>query len=125
MTAARLVAIGIIFLGSAVGWFILGGTVVNRTGESDAALAAEVARLWGGRHVQIAPTAHVEVPRVVVEELPPAFAGGPARRVEKTVVDRFPAPASSSRVTVALDLDQRRKGLLWYDTYGVAFDGEY
>src|SRR5687768_17553770 len=83
MTAARLVAIGIIFLGSAVAWFILGGTVVNRTGESDAALAAEVARLWGGRHVQIAPTAHVEVPRVVVEELPPAFAGGPARRVEK------------------------------------------
>jgi len=125
MTAARLVAIGIIYLGCAVAWFILGGTVVSRTGESDAALATEVARLWGGRHTQIAPAAHVEVPRVVVEELPPTVAGGPVRRVEKTVVDRFAAPASSSKVVVTLGLDHRRKGLLWYDTYSVAFDGEY
>jgi hypothetical protein len=125
MTAARLVAIGIIYLGSAIAWFILGGSVVSRTGESDAHLAAEVARLWGGRHTQIAPTARVEVPRVVVEELPPTVAGGPVRRVEKTVVDGVAAPATASRVGVALDLDQRRKGLLWYDTYGVAFSGEY
>src|SRR5687768_15210258 len=103
MTAARLVAIGIIFLGSALAWFILGGTVVGRTGESDAALATEVARLWGGRHTQIAPAAHVEVPRLVVEELPPNVVGGPVRRVEKTVIDRVPAPASSSRIAVALD----------------------
>ena len=125
MTAARLVAIGIIFLASAVAWFILGGTVVSRTGESDAALATEVARLWGGRHTQIAPAAHVEVPRVVVEELPPIVAGGAVRRVEKTVIDRVPAPATSGKVDVELDLDHKRKGLLWYDTYAVAFKGEY
>src|SRR5688500_16985718 len=125
MTAARLVAIGIIFLGSALAWFILGGTVVGRTGESDAALATEVARLWGGRHTQIAPAAHVEVPRLVVEELPPIVAGGPVRRVEKTVIDRVPAPATSGKVDVAIDLDHKRKGLLWYDTYGVTFAGEY
>jgi hypothetical protein len=125
MTAARLIAIGAIYLASAIAWFILGGTVVNRTGESDQRIAADVARLWGGRHNQIAPTAWVEVPRVVVEELPPLVLGGPLRRVEKTVVDRSPAPAASSRVDVTLDLDHRRKGLLWYDTYGVAFVGEY
>src|SRR5688500_176278 len=111
MNAARLVAIGVIYAGCAVAWFILGGTVVSRTGESDQQLAAEVARLWGGRHTQIAPSAWVEVPRTVVEELPPSVVGGPLRRVEKTVVDRVAAPASSSRVDVALDLDQRRKGL--------------
>ena len=125
MTAARLVAIGIIYAGCAVAWFILGGTVVSRTGESDQKIAAEVARLWGGRHTQIAPSAWAEVPRVVVEELPPIVAGGPLRRMEKTVFDRAAAPASSSRVEVTLDLDQRRRGLLWYDTYGVAFAGEY
>ena len=125
MTAARLVAIGVIYAGCAVAWFVLGGTVVSRTGESDQRIATEVARLWGGRHTQTAPSAWVEVPRVVVEELPPNVAGGPVRRMEKTVVDRDAAPASSSRVEVALDLDQRRKGLLWYDTYGVAFAGEY
>src|SRR5688500_19878919 len=102
MTAARLVAIGIIYLGCAMAWFILGATVVSRTGESDASLAAEVERLWGGRHTQIAPTAHVEVPRLVVEELPPTVAGDAVRRVEKTVVDRVAAPASAGRVAVAL-----------------------
>ena len=126
MTAARLVAIGIIYLGCAMAWFILGGTVVSRSGESDAALAAEVARLWGGRHTQIAPTAWVEVPRVVVEELPPTVARGPAAaRGEdggRPRRRRRPRPAAW---TSTLDLDQRRKGLLWYDTYGVAFDGEY
>jgi hypothetical protein len=125
MTAARLFAIGVIYIGCAIAWFILGGTVVNRSGESDTALAAEVKRLWGGRHVQIAPTAIVERPRVVVEELPPTVVGDPARRIEKTVIDRVAAPAASSRVQVALDLDQRRKGLLWYDTYGVQYAGEY
>lgn len=126
MTVARLVAIGIIFLGCALAWFILGGSVVSRTGESDAHLASEVARLWGGRHVQIAPSAVVEVPRVVTEDVPVAVGNQTVlRRVEKTVIDRLPTPASSSRIDVGLDLDQRRKGLLWYDTYGVAFAGEY
>jgi hypothetical protein len=125
MTTARLFAIGLIYVGCAVAWFILGGTVVSRTGESDASLAAEVSRLWGGRHNQIAPIAYVEVPRIVIEDLPPAVAGGPVRRVEKTVIDRVPSPAESSRVSVALALDQRRKGLLWYDTYGVEYAGEY
>ena len=125
MTVARLVAIGIIYLGCAIAWFILGGTVVSRSGESDQRIASEVALLWGGRHTQIAPSAWVEVPRVVVEELPPIVTGGPLRRVQKTIVDRVATPASSSRVEVGLDLDQRRKGLLWYDTYGVTFAGEY
>ena len=39
------------------------------------------------------------------------------------MVDRVPVPLDASRVRVDLKLDQRRKGLLWYDTYGVAFVG--
>jgi len=34
-------------------------------------------------------------------------------------------PVESSRIDVALDLDYRQKGLLWYSTYKVAFAGLY
>src|ERR1043165_1192301 len=40
-----------------------------------------------------------------------------------TVTDNL--PLESSRLDVALDLDYRQKGLLWYSTYKVAFDGLY
>ena len=38
-------------------------------------------------------------------------------------IDCVPVALASSRLRVDLDLDQRRKGLLWYDTYGVTFSG--
>jgi hypothetical protein len=41
------------------------------------------------------------------------------------VIDGVPFPAASSRVRVDLGLDHRRKGLLWYDTYTVAFEADY
>ena len=124
MTPARLVAIVVIFFGSAVGWSVLGGTIVSRTGESDERLAREVARLWGGRHVQVAPAAVVERPRRVREEVKDAQ-GVKTGEVEKTVVEEAPVPLDSSRVDVSLSLDQRRKGLLWYDTYGVSLTARY
>jgi hypothetical protein len=45
--------------------------------------------------------------------------------VTKTVVDWAPAPLASTRANVALDLEHRQKGLLWYDTYEVRFQGTY
>ena len=47
------------------------------------------------------------------------------REVSKTVVDRVAVPLDASAVRVDLALDQRRKGLLWYATYGVTFAGTY
>src|SRR6185369_4023294 len=90
---------------------------------SDQRLAREVEQIWGGTHRQVAPTAWYERSRRVTE---PADRDKPdAGTVAKTVVDRLPIPIVSSRVDAALDLDQRRKGLLWYDTYGIAFSGRY
>ena len=66
MTPARLLAIGFIYCCTAVAWSVLGGTIVGRTGESDSRLAEEVTRLWGGRHNQVAPTARLQRPRVVL-----------------------------------------------------------
>jgi len=76
MTTPRLLAIGFIFLCTAVAWSILGSTVVGRTGQMDGRLSQEVARLWGGQHVQVAPQASVRRPREVEEEISgswPAF----------------------------------------------------
>jgi hypothetical protein len=127
MTAARLAAIGFIFLCTAVAWSILGTTVVGRTGEMDGRLSQEVAQLWGGRHVQVAPQAFVLRPREVQEAVKEddGRGGTVVRRVTRTVFDEVPFPAASSRVRVGLGLQHRRKGLLWYDTYNVDFQGDY
>ena len=62
-----LAAIVFIYLTVAVAWFSLGASVTARSGESDARLSKEVAQLWGGRHVQLAPDAWYEVERLVTE----------------------------------------------------------
>jgi hypothetical protein len=127
MTAARLVAIGFIYLCAALAWSILGGTVVARTGESDARLAQEVAQLWGGRHEQGAPQARYEIVREVREEVQGRDEQGRATTTTRRshVVDVYPVALDSSRVTAELTVDHRRKGLLWYPTYAVAFRGVY
>ncbi len=127
MTTARLLAIGFIFLCTAAAWSILGTTVVGRTGQMDGRLSQEVAQLWGGQHVQVAPQARLRRPRQVEEEVREQDDRGRAavRTVKRTVIDDSPIPAASSRVGVDLGLDHRRKGLLWYDTYTVAFEGGY
>lgn len=127
MTASRLIAILFIFACASIAWFVLGTSVVVRTGASDQTLAAEVGRLWGGQHLQVAPTASVERPREVQQTVQEKDEKGnlATRLVTRTEIDRVPVPFSSSRVSVDLKLDQRRKGLLWYDTYGVGFNATY
>ena len=127
MTAPRLAAILFIFLSAAVAWFTLGGTLVSRSGESDSRLQAEVESLWGGPHRQVAPSARILRPRLVPRQIVEKDAKGQeVRRTEtETVVDEIPVLLGSSRIDVKLALDQRQKGLLWYDTYGVVFRGEY
>jgi hypothetical protein len=127
LSPARLLCIGFIYACAAVAWFTLGASVVNRTGESDQQLTQEVTRLWGGRHHQLAPVASFERLRTVVEETSEKDAQGrvSVRRTTKTVTDTVPLPLTATRIDVVLDLDHRRKGLLWYDTYAVAFAGHY
>jgi inner membrane protein involved in colicin E2 resistance len=124
MTPARLIAIGFIYCCCAVAWSVLGGTIVSRTGESDSRLAQEVAQLWGGRHNQVAPTARVDRPRVVVEDVKDNR-GLKIGEIKKTVIDEIPVALDSSRINASLALDHRRKGLLWYATYAVDFKATY
>ena len=127
MTAARLLAIGLIYLCTAVAWSTLGASVVSRTGEFDGRLSKEVAQLWGGRHNQVAPLTTVTRPRQVTETVQDNDGTGRLvqRKITKTVEDHIPVPLRASRVTVGLALEHRQKGLLWYDTYTVDFSGRY
>ena len=108
MLSARYLA-GIFFVlaAAAVGWFILGATLVVRTEASDAAQRESLGALWGSALDQDAPSFET----VVYRGMKPQATYG--------------VETSSSRVDVRLALDLRRKGLLWYNTYAVAFAGTY
>jgi hypothetical protein len=95
----RILAIAAILGCTSIAWFILGGTIVSRTQASGVRLNSGVVSTWG------APQ----------EQRPPV-----AREKSGSVL-----PAASSRVNVALNLEHRQKGLLWYSTYVVDFVGSY
>lgn len=127
MTTLRLLAIGLIVFLATFAWFVLGASVTSRSGEFDRRLATEVAQLWGGPHRQVAPSAFVERERQVKEKVQEQTASGRTITSEltRTVIDRDAVPLASTGVDVDLRLEYRQKGLLWYDTYTVSFNGRY
>ena len=127
MTFRRLAAIALIFLGTSVGWTVLGSSLVARSGEFDSRLGREVQLLWGGPHRQIAPDAWILRPGVdtQVEETRDQEGRVLRTQVSKTVFRKVPVVLDSTRATVDLDLEHRRKGLVWYATYTVTFKGTF
>ena len=118
----RIAAITLILGCTSLAWFILGGTIDSRTNESDEKLRSGVASIWGSPQEQAPPTAsydHMEQEKVETET-----DGHKTTRIQnRTVTILF--PADSSRINVDLKLEHRQKGLLWYSTYTVDFDGGY
>jgi hypothetical protein len=105
MTLTRLLAIGGIIVCTAVGWFILGTSVLVRSGVSVNRCAPEVTGGWGPRMTQPHPTMYYNSP---------GSANG-----------RHLIQPSQSDVSVALRYEPKKKGLLWYRTYLVDFHGDY
>jgi inner membrane protein involved in colicin E2 resistance len=118
----RIAAIGFIFFCTAIGWAILASTIFYRTYSSDSQLRGKVASTWGAPQEQCPPTATYVLGswRQV-----PAVENG--KEVLHTVDDRryVALNLQKSRVHAALHADDRKKGLLWYSTYQVEFDGAY
>jgi len=115
MRATRLAAILLIYLGVAVAWAILGGSVAYRTETSFDRLHSQVGGLWGEPLQQRAPELSVK------ESVTKADEKGKPRTEE---VSHRLVPDSSD-IKVKLHSDARRKGLLWYRTYAVEFDAVY
>jgi len=105
MTLKRLIAIGGIIVCTAVGWFILGTSVLVRSGVSVNRCAPEVTGGWGPVMTQ---------PHPVIYYNSPGSANG-----------RHLIQPSQSDVSVSLRYEPKKKGLLWYRTYLVDFHGDY
>ncbi len=102
MTAGRLLTIFIIFCFVTTAWFLLGFSVTQRTHSGYTTIGKEVQHLWGSPHIQKAPAVNLLVSENAV----------------KTELE-------SSNIDLEINLSHRRKGLLWYSTYDVDFDGIY
>lgn len=105
MTFSRLLAIGGIIVCTAAGWFILGSSVVVRSGGSINNCSPQVTGGWGPVMFQPHPVTYYNSP---------GSADG-----------RHLIQPSQTDVSVALRYEPKKKGLLWYRTYLVDFHGEY
>jgi inner membrane protein involved in colicin E2 resistance len=136
----RIVAIAFIFVCTSIAWLILGSTIFSRTRGSDQHLRDRVGSTWGTSQAQQAPVAYTErletrtvagsdqsIPLPVRRRAPlepqPAATSTPSRT--ETVRIRVPLPLDQTRAAVNFLLDYRQKGLLWYSTYAVSFDGAF
>src|SRR5438445_8361095 len=118
----RIAAITFIFLCTAVAWAILGTTIFQRTYDSGSSSDSRVESTWGAPQSQSPPQASFD------EQVPRKEATTEnAKKIETvtqgTVTTQL--PVDGSHINVDLNLEHRQKGLLWYSTYKVAFDGAY
>jgi len=118
----RIAAIVFIFLCTAFAWAILGTTIFQRTYSSDTSSEVRVASTWGAPQNQLPPTASYDetVPKKEVST-------ENGKKIERVTQEKITTTLSleSSHLNVDLNLEHRQKGLLWYSTYKVAFDGAY
>lgn len=99
--------LALIYVFTVAAWVALGTSIINRTQSKYKNIGERVEGLWGTEHVQVAPNIHY-------------------KRLNKNGVEEsVPVELESSAIDVDLALDYRKKGLLWYSTYRVAFDGTY
>jgi inner membrane protein involved in colicin E2 resistance len=118
----RIAAITFIFLCTAAAWGILGVTIFDRTYDSDSTSAGRVASTWGAPQNQTPPAASFEETVPIKEEKTEN-----GKKIETITQEKVitPLPLESSHLNVDLNLEHRQKGLLWYSTYKVGFDGAY
>ncbi len=118
----RLFAVAFIFCCTSAAWMILGGTIMSRTGSTTDRLRDHVQSIWGAPHAQMSPFAEYSIP---VEYVETVTENGVQKVVGKTRMDAYVIRPDSSDIAVELRSENRRKGLLWYSTYKVAFRGDY
>ena len=118
----RMAAIVFIFLCIAAAWAALGATVMTRTGNQDESLKTAVGQLWGTQQRQLAPQVHYQTIRQTRVE---TAQGGKTVTETKYETINHPLLLDGSDIKVDLNLEYRQKGLLWYSTYRVRFDGKY
>jgi inner membrane protein involved in colicin E2 resistance len=118
----NIAALVFIFICTSIAWMILGGATTARTHGQDTKLKAAVGQLWGTVQSQYAPyiyyqtTKQTQIKRVSGSET-----------IEETKIETFDHPVTleASDIDIDFHLEHRKKGLLWYSVYNIAFHGVY
>src|SRR5258708_1638748 len=118
----RIVAISAIFVCAAVAWANLASTIFFRSYNAESGLPRRVAstcRAPQGQAPAVIAREWQEEKTVEVEEK-----GKKTARTEKQTHSEA-VKIDASRVAANLRIDYRQKGLLWFSTYKVDFEGAY
>jgi hypothetical protein len=102
MLALRIAALILIWIGATAAWMVLGATLLYRSEQAGDTQRRAIGTLWLPEQTQSAPVFSVTQGKLILNK-----------------------PPDASTVDVALALDQRRKGLIWFNTYRVDFSGAY
>jgi hypothetical protein len=123
----RLLQIGLIWVGCAIAWVILGSTLVERSGETSGALIEEVHALWGPELELRPPSGGYLVTVAHRDKTVTRDAAGRATETEvvREEVVRHEIRLDGTELHARLHLTQRQKGLLWFPTYEVELAGRY
>jgi inner membrane protein involved in colicin E2 resistance len=118
----RIASLAFIFVCASAAWIILGAVTELRTHLQDDKLRADVGQLWGTVQRQRAPILYTE--RRIQKDVEVMRDNG---KTIKTVTEtkKNLIPLENSEIDVVLNLEHRKKGLLWYSTYSVSFSGSY
>jgi inner membrane protein involved in colicin E2 resistance len=118
----QILALAFIFVCTTIAWAILGATIFSRTYGSNQQLQDHVASTWGTSQEQAPPAATYTLTEPTTST---TVENGKVVVHNEKVLRQFPLALEASSIHVNLHLDPRQKGLLWYSTYAVDFEGDY
>ena len=123
----RILALIFIFLVATVAWVSLGGVMQGRSSSQQGSLYGDVADLWGEPLTQRAPALSFHWTTVELKKETHTNSRGEVevRSYEVQHQHEKRVFADSTALDVDIELDQRRKGLLWFSLYDVTMDGSW
>lgn len=124
---SRLLIIGFIWLGCSAAWAILGSSLTIRSADTSSSRGEEVHGLWGSPLYQRPPRATYTT-ETLREESKTVQREGEApvtTTTKRRVLTEVDVPLERSALAADFELEHRKRGLLWFATYGLSFRGTY
>ena len=113
-------SLAFIFICSTAAWFLLGAVTTERSSQQDYKLRESVAQLWGNEQKQAAPFFSYD--HLSFKRFPSKL---PDSVYDRLIFDSALIPIQSSNINVNVNLEHRKKGLIWYPTYKSDFKAVY
>lgn len=121
----RFFQVGVVWVGCAVAWMILGGTLEVRSDGAWSSARDSVAHLWGPAAVHGPPLLSVPPPPAVHEWESTEVQQPNPQPMQPSPIRAEDVRLVGSDVAVHLDHEQRQRGLNWFPTYEASFDGTF